>query len=306
MFVVAALAAGAGRKASMRPFGPAPCLQAPPSPYDTAFSEGSGSISVLSGSSPITSPLHLRKRTRSQGPLLRQRYPASTLLRPCPTPVLAAACRDVEAATLHHNGSPPIARTTFPTCRAYYPGGSSGCRCRLLPRAHTAFPKWQEGRHPHCHFRGLLRLHSRYGPPDRSAAHRRPLSRGSSPRGCPREPLVSYRINRQLSGWIPPPLMIHAVGAHCQYLTCGGGVRSTRLRCQQFLAAEFGCQLLLLPPTSQLASFLLNTDQRIHRTDGFSTAGFRSRGQLCLQERGAVVLAVTFVLVVLRRDEALD
>jgi hypothetical protein len=39
--------------------------------------------------------------------------------------------------------------------------------------ARNAFPKWQEGRHPHCHFRGLLRLHSRYGPPDRSAAHRR-------------------------------------------------------------------------------------------------------------------------------------
>ena len=61
----------------------------------------------------------------------------------------------------------------------------------------NAFPKWQEGRHPHCHFRGLLRLHSRYGPPDRSAAHRRPLSRGSNPCGYPHEPLVSYRINRQ-------------------------------------------------------------------------------------------------------------
>ncbi len=27
-----------------------------------------------------------------------------------------------------------ITRTTFPTCRAHYPGGSSGCVCRLLPR----------------------------------------------------------------------------------------------------------------------------------------------------------------------------
>ena len=26
--------------------------------------------------------------------------------------------------------------------------------------AYAAFPKWQEGRHPHCHFRGLHRLHS--------------------------------------------------------------------------------------------------------------------------------------------------
>ena len=124
--------------------------------------------------------------------------------------------RDVEAATLAPNGSPPITRTAFPTCRAHYPGGSSGCVCRLLPPHHAAFPKWQEGRHPHCHFRGLLRLHSRYGPPDRSAAHRRPLSRGSNPCGYPHKPLVSYRINRQLSGWIPPPLMIRAFGAHCQ------------------------------------------------------------------------------------------
>jgi hypothetical protein len=32
-------------------------------------------------------------------------------------------------------------------------------------------PKWQESRHPHCHFRGLLRLHSRYGQPDCSTAY---------------------------------------------------------------------------------------------------------------------------------------
>jgi D-hexose-6-phosphate mutarotase len=42
------------------------------------------------------------------------------------------------------------------------------------------------------------------------------LSRGSNPCGYPHKPLVSYRINRQLSGWIPPPLMIRAFGAHCQ------------------------------------------------------------------------------------------
>jgi hypothetical protein len=83
----------------------------------------------------------------------------------------------------------------------------------LLPRI------TRPSRHPHCHFRGLLRLHSRYGPPDRSAAHRRPLSRGSKPCGYPHEPLVSYRINRQLSGWILTPLMIRAFGAHCQQPT---------------------------------------------------------------------------------------
>src|SRR3954452_20562780 len=35
---------------------------------------------------------------------------------------------------------------------------------------HTAFPVIQAGRHPHHHFRGLLRLHSRYGPLDCSTA----------------------------------------------------------------------------------------------------------------------------------------
>jgi hypothetical protein len=69
---------------------------------------------------------------------------------------------------------------------------------------------------------------------DRSAAHRRPLSRGSNPCGYPHEPLVSYRINRQLSGWIPPPLMIRAFGAHCQQRTlheCGHCC--TAVQCQE-------------------------------------------------------------------------
>src|SRR6266403_4347351 len=45
--------------------------------------------------------------------------------------------RRLEAATLAHDGSPPITRTTFPTCRAHYPGGSNGCACRLLPRSYS-------------------------------------------------------------------------------------------------------------------------------------------------------------------------
>ena len=48
---------------------------------------------------------------------------------------------------------------------------------------------------------------------------RRPLSRGSGPAGYPAKPLVSYQINRQLSGWNLPPLMIRAFGAHGQKAT---------------------------------------------------------------------------------------
>ena len=50
---------------------------------------------------------------------------------------------------------------------------------------------------------------------------KRPLSRGSDLLSYPCESLVSFRINRQLSGWNPPPQVIRAFGAHCQKKTFG-------------------------------------------------------------------------------------
>ena len=50
--------------------------------------------------------LHLQKRSRSQGPSLHRSYPASSVLRPRPTPVRSAALRDVEAATFDRTGLP--------------------------------------------------------------------------------------------------------------------------------------------------------------------------------------------------------
>ena len=57
--------------------------------------------------------------------------------------------------------------------------------------------------------------------PAGSLSHpRRPLSRGSSPAGCPAKPLVSFRTYRQFSGWNPPPQVLRACGAHRQKPTC--------------------------------------------------------------------------------------
>ncbi len=44
-----------------------------------------------------------------------------------------------------------------------------GMKAKGFP-AHSAFPVIQADRHPRLHFRGLLGLHSRYGPLDRSTA----------------------------------------------------------------------------------------------------------------------------------------
>jgi hypothetical protein len=138
---------------------------------------------------------------------------------PCPTPARAAACRDVEAATLARDGSPPITRTTLPTCRAHYPGGSSGCACRLLPRS-CSLPQMPGGSASALSLSRPAQASLTLRPARSLSRPWRALSRGSGPAGYPAEPLVSYRINRQLSGWNLPPLMIRAFGAHGH---CGHG-----------------------------------------------------------------------------------
>ena len=65
-------------------------------------------------------------------------------------------------------GLPRLPEPPFRRAVPTTPADRAGARVDCFP-AHAAFPKWQEGQPPHCHFRGLLRLHSRYGPPDRSA-----------------------------------------------------------------------------------------------------------------------------------------
>jgi hypothetical protein len=159
-------------------------------------------------------------------------------------------CRHLQATVRplpsHRTGLPRLPEPPFRRAEPTTPADQAGAHVDCFP-AHAAFPKWQEGRNPHCHFRGLLRLYSRYDPPDRSAAHRRPLSRGSSPCGCPHEPLVSYRINRQLSGWILPPLMIRAFGAHCHNRTHALQHKTSSGRDVRFIARP--------PPRSVRAAF---------------------------------------------------
>ena len=141
-----------------------------PSPYDTAFYEGSGSSQVFSGSSPITFTSPSSKAHQKSGPFPPPALPGfngrmtlsdsrrgrrrSATLRPLPS---------------HRTGLPRLPASPFRRAVPTTPADRAGARVDCFP-AHTAFPKWQEGRHPHCHFRGLLRLHACYGPSDCSAA----------------------------------------------------------------------------------------------------------------------------------------
>src|ERR1019366_741812 len=87
-------------------------------------------------------------------------------------PDLARCCQTHrQSPSLPSFTSTPLTRIAFPTCRAHYPGGPDqvpvGCRiarsrARFFPIG-SAFPRLWSGRHPHLHFRGLLKLHTRYG-----------------------------------------------------------------------------------------------------------------------------------------------
>lgn len=94
------------------------------------------------------------------------------------------------------------------------PADRNGCMCRLPSPLRAAFPVAQAGRHPHRYFRGLLRLHSRYGPLARSAAqgdlcHRAP-THSVARTSC----LSATRSNRLLSRWNLPPLATRAQTGH--------------------------------------------------------------------------------------------
>ena len=114
-------------------------------------------------------PRRLRKRIRSQGPFLRRNYPASQVVPPCPTPARSAATCSVEAATSDRAGLPRLPASPFQRAVPTTPMDRTGACVDCFP-VHPAFPVVPAGRHPYLHFRGLLRLYSRYGPLDRSTA----------------------------------------------------------------------------------------------------------------------------------------
>src|SRR3954451_15759362 len=152
--------------------------------------------------------------------------------------------------------------------------------CRLLPRSH-GLPRFPGGSASASSLSRPAQASRALRPAGLLNRPRRPLSRGSSPVSCPARPLVSYQINRQLSGWNLPPLVIRAVGAHCRVEDGRGGlghaatlrfpsplikpdVRISRIRLSDWfhLAAHGGHQVrCVLPKQWALADAPSSTDR---------------------------------------------
>src|SRR4051794_29190525 len=123
---------------------------------------------------------------------------------------------DVGGATSVPRGPPPIpiTRPTFPTCRAHYPNGPERVRLSVASPLHSGLPRISGGSASMTSLQGLLRLHSRYGLPDCSTAQGGLCHEASARPVTQTDRSSATRVYRQLPGWILPPLVNRAVGAH--------------------------------------------------------------------------------------------
>ncbi len=141
--------------------------------------------------------LHLQKRSRSQGPSLHRSYPASSVLRPRPTPVRSAALRDVEAATFD--------RTGLPRC----PLHPSGVPCplpRRIERVHVSIASPSVRPSPFCRRVGIrISTFEACSGFTRVTARRiaQPAQGGLRHEASIR-PVAQHQGNRQFPGWNPP------------------------------------------------------------------------------------------------------
>src|SRR4029077_15664094 len=146
----------------------------------------------------------------------RSYYPVR--LPPMPSP--KATLRPLPS---HQTGLPRLPEPPFRRAAPTTPADRAGAHVDCFPASH-GLPQLAGGSASALSLSRPAQASLTLRPPGLLNRLKRPLSRGPSPAGCPAEPLVSYQINRQLSGWNLPPLVIRAFGAHCQH----GHVRKER------------------------------------------------------------------------------
>ncbi len=88
-------------------------------------------------------PRRLRKHARSQGPSLHRHYPASAVLRPCPTPAEAASAtlRPLPSPT---TGLPRLPASPFQRAVPITPADRTGASVDYFP-VHTVLPRISAG-----------------------------------------------------------------------------------------------------------------------------------------------------------------
>ena len=151
-----------------------------------------GSFQAFRGSSPITTSSPSRKHTRSQGPSLRRRYPASSVdpvrLPPCPPPHATLELRAPTETGLPRLLVPPAQRAelTTPTDRA-----GACVDCFPVPRG---LPRISGGSASTTSLSRPAQASLALRPASLLAHHAWALLRGFDPTSHPIESLVSYQV----------------------------------------------------------------------------------------------------------------
>ena len=110
-------------------------------------------------------------------------------------------------------GLPRLPASPFQRAVPITPADRTGACVDCFP-VRAAFPGLSAGRRPHRLLSRPAQTSLTLRPAGSLDRPRRPLSRGFGPADRSSKPLVSYQINRQLSGWNLPPLVIRAFEAH--------------------------------------------------------------------------------------------
>ena len=120
----------------------------------------------------------------------------------------------LKAQAFSRTDLPRLPGPSFQRAVPITPADRNECICRLLPHPTRPSPLCRRVGIHNFTFEacsGFTRVTARWiAQPPKAAFVARLRSAG-----YPDKPLASYQINRQLSGWNLPPLMVRAFGAHC-------------------------------------------------------------------------------------------
>jgi hypothetical protein len=192
-------------------------LFAPPLHLGTAVKlawKAPGLMPCFVGSRQVTDPRLLQQAHQKSGPFPPLALPSlgstTTLSDPHLCRRLSASLRPLPSPMM---GLPRLPVSPFQRAVPTTPADQGGCACRLLPRL-RGLPRYSGGSASATSLSRPAQASLTLRPAGLLNRPRRPSSRGFDLTSYPTKPLVSYQINRQLSGWILPPLVIRAVGAH--------------------------------------------------------------------------------------------
>ena len=183
---------------------------------DRASSEVSGSFRVLPGSSPITPSSTASKAHQKSGSFPPPELPGldGTMTLSDSRPGRRPR-RALEVATLApRRVSPDYPQSPFQRAVPTTPADRTGASVDCFP-VPCGLPRYSGGSASATSLSRPAQASLTLRPAGSLNRPRRPLSRGFDAAGYPTTPLVSYQINRQLSGWNLPPLTLRAFGAHC-------------------------------------------------------------------------------------------